>query len=197
MIVATPHYIDSCGCVASARLHSRYMLWNVTNPDDVLQGAKPDVQLVGPWTYEERNVKHSFLFNSDESVIYYKQNRSFHYLDVPCPPGANFSDYCKWAYFSHLFKNHFVNADFDVDATSDGIRSRILMRMRMLLRISWRLIFPHAAYLRYDASHLSIHARTRTHAHSHARTHARTHRMRMRVQAVCQKIRWSPRSTFR
>lgn len=73
------------------------LLWNLTNPDDVLAGADPKMARVGPFTYEERMLKHSFRYNADKSVIYYKINRTFHFVNAPCPAGtdpSNFALHC-------------------------------------------------------------------------------------------------------
>ena len=34
--------------------------WNLTNPADVLAGGDPKMARVGPYTFEERMLKHSF-----------------------------------------------------------------------------------------------------------------------------------------
>jgi len=69
-------------------IYMTFSLWNLTNHEAVLDGATPELELVGPWTYTERRLKHSFTYNEDKSLVYYKENKTFYYYDVPCPPGT-------------------------------------------------------------------------------------------------------------
>lgn len=67
-----------------------YMTWymfNVTNPDDVTQGAKPNVTLVGPFNYLETRIKHNWSWNGDKTRVQYFYNRTFTRIETPCPPG--------------------------------------------------------------------------------------------------------------
>ncbi|PIK51964.1 putative lysosome membrane protein 2 isoform X1 [Apostichopus japonicus] len=46
-------------------------MWNLTNADDVLKGAKPNVTQVGPYTYRETKNKENVTFlSSDEEISY-------------------------------------------------------------------------------------------------------------------------------
>lgn len=69
------------------------VIWNITNGEGVLNGEIPVVAPVGPYTYTERRKKHSFQYNDDKSILYYKQNVTYHYLDVPCKEGTDPFDF--------------------------------------------------------------------------------------------------------
>lgn len=54
-------------------------LFNVLNPDEVLNGAKPDLQQVGPYVFTEQHHKSSLLWNTNETVTY-RQIRTWHFV---------------------------------------------------------------------------------------------------------------------
>ena len=63
-----------------------YYLLNVTNSPDILtRGAKPHVEYVGPFTYLEKRKKFDVRWNEDRTEMSYVYNRSFHFVDRPCP----------------------------------------------------------------------------------------------------------------
>jgi hypothetical protein len=49
----------------------QYFLFNVTNPDAVMQGAKPALKLVGPFTYVETGPKSSFSWDPSRVRLNY------------------------------------------------------------------------------------------------------------------------------
>eukprot|EP00039_Didymoeca_costata_P033082 m.40628 g.40628 ORF g.40628 m.40628 type:complete len:615 (+) comp9688_c0_seq1:225-2069(+) len=80
---------------SNVTIYMQIVLWNITNPIEVMgSGALPKLELIGPWTYTEKILKHDILFSEDRDVVYYKYNRTFHYYDKPCPKGANISTMC-------------------------------------------------------------------------------------------------------
>ncbi len=57
----------------NAVTHMQFYIYNVTNHLDIAHhGAKPRVDLVGPFSYVERRVKHNIRWNADETIVYYK-----------------------------------------------------------------------------------------------------------------------------
>ena len=78
---------------ARARRAEGAAFLQVTNAGAVAKGARPSLALVGPWTYEERRVKHTFQWPTPGQVRY-RYNRSFHFVERACPPGAGFADRC-------------------------------------------------------------------------------------------------------
>jgi len=58
--------------------------FNVTNPDDVIQGMKPILQEVGPFVYKAVTVKDSrdnLVFNDDGETLTYRP-RKFYFIDL-------------------------------------------------------------------------------------------------------------------
>ncbi|XP_050732113.1 lysosome membrane protein 2-like isoform X2 [Eriocheir sinensis] len=59
-------------------IYMQFWLFNVTNPDEIrFSGAKPVLQEVGPFTYEEVRVKYSFEWDDYEGTVSYLQNKSY------------------------------------------------------------------------------------------------------------------------
>ncbi|KAJ9584878.1 hypothetical protein L9F63_020778 [Diploptera punctata] len=52
-------------------------LFNVTNPDDVMQGANPIVQEVGPYHYDEYREKYDIVSEEDDTLSYYENTTFF------------------------------------------------------------------------------------------------------------------------
>lgn len=69
----------------------QFWLFNVTNSEDVLQGSIPKLQQVGPYTYEEKQLKYNLSFNHDEGTVTYLQNKTFFYRQ-DLSPGVDLSD---------------------------------------------------------------------------------------------------------
>merc|ERR1711935_840292 len=65
-------------------IYVQAMLWNLTNPAEVAEGAPPDLQLVGPWTYLEDRQKFDFEYVDDGEILKYKVNKTYAYVDNPC-----------------------------------------------------------------------------------------------------------------
>mmetsp|Transcript_21130 Transcript_21130/g.62936 ORF Transcript_21130/g.62936 Transcript_21130/m.62936 type:complete len:597 (-) Transcript_21130:1730-3520(-) len=78
-------------------LYFRVAVWDLQNKVDFLAGAKPNLKLVGPFTFVEKRVKHSFVYSDDSSIVWYKENASYVPVDTICPDGTdptNFSVTC-------------------------------------------------------------------------------------------------------
>lgn len=69
----------------------QFWLFNVTNSPQVLEGAMPVLQQVGPYTYEEKQIKFNLSFNHEEGTVTYIQNKSFYYRQ-DLSPGVSLSD---------------------------------------------------------------------------------------------------------
>lgn len=69
-----------------------YYFYNVSNSVAVRQwGAIPAVTVVGPFTYREHAQKFNITWNEDRTKISYLLNRTFTFVDTPCPSGSSFS----------------------------------------------------------------------------------------------------------
>nr|WBG54460.1 scavenger receptor class B1 [Austinograea rodriguezensis] len=69
----------------------QFWLFNVTNSEEVLEGAMPILQQVGPYTYEEKQLKYNLSFNDEEGTVTYLQNKTFFYRP-DLSPGVTLSD---------------------------------------------------------------------------------------------------------
>ncbi|ODM89906.1 Scavenger receptor class B member 1 [Orchesella cincta] len=58
-------------------VYMKFHLFNVTNPDDIGQGAKPILREMGPYTYLTKMQKYDITKNSTRDTVKYKQNRTF------------------------------------------------------------------------------------------------------------------------
>lgn len=57
-------------------------MFNLTNKDDVVNdGAKPKLQQVGPYTYEEGRLKYDLKWNDELGIITFRQNKSFYFRE--------------------------------------------------------------------------------------------------------------------
>ncbi|XP_062618406.1 lysosome membrane protein 2-like isoform X1 [Saccostrea cucullata] len=59
-------------------IYMQFYMFDLTNPEEVKRGAKPDVVERGPYTYIEKRIKYDVIHNSNGTVTY-KQNRTFHF----------------------------------------------------------------------------------------------------------------------
>lgn len=60
-------------------IYMQFYMFDVLNPDEVLQGKKPYVQQKGPYTYREVRTKYDIVHN-DNGTVSYRQNRTFHFM---------------------------------------------------------------------------------------------------------------------
>lgn len=57
-------------------------MFNLTNKDDVVNnGAKPNLQQVGPYTYEEGRLKYDLKWNDEQGTISSRQNKTFYFRE--------------------------------------------------------------------------------------------------------------------
>ena len=68
-------------------------IWDLQNKDAFMKGAKPEFELVGPFTFAERRLKHSFNWTDGGSVVWYKENMTYHLVDNVCPEGTGPLDF--------------------------------------------------------------------------------------------------------
>ncbi|XP_045595505.1 lysosome membrane protein 2 [Procambarus clarkii] len=59
----------------------QFYLFNVTNSEAVLEGAVPVLQQVGPYTFEEKQLKYNLTFNDQEGSVTYVQNKTFYFRE--------------------------------------------------------------------------------------------------------------------
>ncbi|KAG7170474.1 lysosome membrane protein 2-like [Homarus americanus] len=59
----------------------QFWLFNVTNSEEVLGGAVPVLQQVGPYTFEEKQLKYNLTFHDHEGSVTYLQNKSFYFRE--------------------------------------------------------------------------------------------------------------------
>lgn len=69
----------------------QFWLFNVTNSEAVLEGALPVLQQVGPYTYEEKQLKFNLSFNDEEGTVTYRQKKTF-FWRPDLSPGVSLSD---------------------------------------------------------------------------------------------------------
>ena len=69
----------------------QFWLFNVTNEMGVLAGDRPILQQVGPYTYEEKQLKYDLKFDDEEGTVTYLQNKSFFYRP-DLSPGVDLRD---------------------------------------------------------------------------------------------------------
>lgn len=61
----------------SLPIYMKFHFFNVTNVDDVMAGAKPIVNEVGPYVYLEKREKTNITFNDDNSEVSYNEKITF------------------------------------------------------------------------------------------------------------------------
>lgn len=54
----------------------QFYLFNLTNKEEVLEGAKPVLQQVGPYTYAEKQLKYDLKFDDEKGTVTYLQNKT-------------------------------------------------------------------------------------------------------------------------
>ncbi|PAA54189.1 hypothetical protein BOX15_Mlig005065g1, partial [Macrostomum lignano] len=84
----------------STPIYMQFWLFNLTNGVEFLNGAKPAVEQIGPFTYEEQRNKGNITAYSN-STIAYKEYRSFHFRpDLSCCPEETELSIANLAYFT-------------------------------------------------------------------------------------------------
>ena len=69
----------------------QFYFFNVTNPEDVLYGDMPDLQQIGPYTYEETREKYDLIWEEGGETVTYKQNKTF-FFRPDLSPGLSEDD---------------------------------------------------------------------------------------------------------
>ena len=60
-------------------IYMQVWVFDCTNSDDVIAGAKPNVTQRGPYTYREERVKVGITFNRNATVTY-RQVKTYHFV---------------------------------------------------------------------------------------------------------------------
>uniref|UniRef100_T1IUI9 Scavenger receptor class B member 1 n=1 Tax=Strigamia maritima TaxID=126957 RepID=T1IUI9_STRMM len=60
--------------------HKHIYLFNVTNPNDIVQGDKPILQEIGPYVFSVHSKKVNVSFNNDEGTVSYDLVKWYKYL---------------------------------------------------------------------------------------------------------------------
>eukprot|EP00042_Codosiga_hollandica_P036095 m.272727 g.272727 ORF g.272727 m.272727 type:complete len:550 (-) comp54804_c0_seq1:172-1821(-) len=68
----------------SVQTYEQYYFWNLTNPDAVLNGSKPSMELVGPFSYDYDSPKYNISWSDDENVVAFYYNETYTYIPSPC-----------------------------------------------------------------------------------------------------------------
>eukprot|EP00049_Salpingoeca_infusionum_P011165 m.192416 g.192416 ORF g.192416 m.192416 type:complete len:548 (-) comp14854_c1_seq1:4308-5951(-) len=74
-------------------IYMTFYVFNVTNPKEATQGAKPNVSIVGPFNYNEVRIKHEVQWFDDENQVRFHYNRTFFPVTTKCPPGVLYPDF--------------------------------------------------------------------------------------------------------
>ncbi|XP_015114525.1 sensory neuron membrane protein 1 [Diachasma alloeum] len=67
----------------------RIFLFNITNPDEIKAGAKPIVNEVGPFFYEEYKEKVDIVDNEEEDTAEYSNKVTWKFVPDKCGPGLS------------------------------------------------------------------------------------------------------------
>lgn len=59
----------------------QFWFFNVTNSHEVLQGQVPVLQQVGPYTFQEKQLKYNLTFDDQEGSVTYLQNKTFFFRE--------------------------------------------------------------------------------------------------------------------
>jgi len=73
----------------SAPLFMKFYLWNITNPDEIIQGANPIVEEFGPYAYREYNTFFNVSWNGDETEVSFSKWQYFIFSPEDSFPGAD------------------------------------------------------------------------------------------------------------
>lgn len=55
-------------------------LYNLSNPDEVVDGGRPSVKLHGPYTYMETMDRHDVEFSKDLKTVSFEEFQQFHFV---------------------------------------------------------------------------------------------------------------------
>ncbi|ODN04769.1 Lysosome membrane protein 2 [Orchesella cincta] len=64
-------------------LFQHLYFFNVTNPNEVVQGGKPILQEIGPYVYQQKRRKFDIVFNDQNDTIFYREKADYFFrLDL-------------------------------------------------------------------------------------------------------------------
>lgn len=61
----------------SVPIYKQYFVFNLTNPEEVIEGAIPNVTQIGPYSYREFRTNEVLYWNQDQSIVTYMPNRTY------------------------------------------------------------------------------------------------------------------------
>lgn len=61
----------------STPMYMKYFVFHVTNPDEVMKGASPNVTQMGPYSYREIRSNEVLNWTSDHNIVTFMPNRSY------------------------------------------------------------------------------------------------------------------------
>ncbi|KAG8196569.1 hypothetical protein JTE90_003582 [Oedothorax gibbosus] len=64
----------------------KVFLFNITNPEEVIAGGKPNVKDIGPFTYEQYRSKDVLSFNHTLKTVTYDDKKRYHFLPNKSAP---------------------------------------------------------------------------------------------------------------
>nr|XP_027202262.1 lysosome membrane protein 2-like [Dermatophagoides pteronyssinus] len=133
-----------------------FYLFNITNPDETLMGAKPKVKEIGPFVYRLNITKGEITFNSNQTIVSYWEKKQFYFqsnqsaydlqtqvtiMNIPLLTVYKMLDsnaVPKWlrpiirAIFNRLNYNFFITTTVD-QLLFSGYKSPILCELRKFL----------------------------------------------------------------
>lgn len=60
-------------------IYQNFYLFNITNADQVKNGAKPNLEEIGPFVYKVNISKSALQFNNDSTEITFLEKKQFHF----------------------------------------------------------------------------------------------------------------------
>ncbi|CAJ0942842.1 unnamed protein product, partial [Mesorhabditis belari] len=68
------------------KMYLQIWMYDVKNSAEILQGSRPRLEEIGPFTFKEEMFKDSYNFTNNETHIFYRNKRTYTYIeDLSCP----------------------------------------------------------------------------------------------------------------